>query len=128
MSLWIALFIAAAMIFALSRRLADSGSRRSAEPARPARAGLWRFEADLHCDKGRLRVGQLVHGHEQHLPIKPCEAQGCGCRYVPVAERRRTQRRQAEDRRDTIRFEKNSDRRNQNDRRRDCDLWLGRSV
>ncbi|MEM9300505.1 MAG: hypothetical protein AAGE01_00250 [Pseudomonadota bacterium] len=128
MSLWIAFIITAATIFALSRRLADPGGRRSAEPTRPPRAGLWRFEADLHCERGRRRVGELVHGHERHLPAQPCEAQGCGCRYVPVAERRRTQRRLAADRRDTIRFEKTSDRRNQTDRRRDCDLWLGRSV
>ncbi len=59
------------------------------------------------------------------LPMPGCSIVGCACRYEPVANLRRGERRTDSERRDAVRFEATSDRRSIGADRRDRDAWRG---
>jgi hypothetical protein len=131
------LALAAAMLYRLMRRnaspalanvtMARSNEAPSAAPRRitsPRRAGrpdvsVWVLHACPQCDL----TYDLLNGHRYltaeapSLPGMGCELSSCQCRYEPVRETRRNERREGEDRRDLIRFQSNNERRRHQDRR-----------
>lgn len=61
------------------------------------------------CAAARQLENQRFHkGHAPALPLAECSMKtGCHCRYQPQQDRRLGDRRQGEEKRETIRFEEN---------------------
>jgi hypothetical protein len=141
------LALAAAMLYRLTRANAAPALARvsqarsteasSAAPRRitsPRRAGrpdvsVWVLHACPQCDL----TYDLLNGHRYPtaeapaLPGMGCDLSSCQCRYEPVRDSRRDERREGEDRRDLIRFPSNNERRRHQDRR-ESNGWRHASV
>lgn len=76
------------------------------------------------CSMARQQAGRSFPEDEMpRLPLPGCRARSCNCRFQKIPGRRRGQRREQSDRRETIRFEESGDRR-RGDRRKDsADPW-----
>lgn len=75
------------------------------------------------CDSARKIVGRTFDAASApQLPVPGCNQPDCQCRYERAVNRRRGERR-VHDRRDAIRFEEESDRRKNPDRRRESRAW-----
>lgn len=100
--------------------------RRITSPRRAGRpeVKVWVLHACPQCDL----THSLLHHHryptEQapSLPGMGCDLVACECRYEPVRDTRRGERRRTADRRDLIRFKSGPDRRRHPDRR-ESDGW-----
>ncbi|HKX88116.1 MAG TPA: hypothetical protein VJM13_02820 [Sphingopyxis sp.] len=134
------LALAAIIVFRLTRRTAavavagrsapvptvDTTPRRITSPRRAGRpdVNVWILRACPQCDL----THSLLNGHRYltaeapTLPGMGCQLSSCECRYEPVRDTRRGERREGEDRRDAIRFESKRDRRLHPDRR-ESDGW-----
>lgn len=77
------------------------------------------------CAVARQQAGRSFGSEEQpRLPLPGCRASSCNCRFEIIAGRRREQRREHSDRRDSIRFEQDaSDRRRKDRRKGSVDPW-----
>lgn len=131
---------AVALVWSLRRRptLQPARSpdvRDSDTPAVPARIAnprranrpdvkVWLLRADPGCELTR----EFLHNHRYRtdeavaLPAMGCDLSGCRCRYEPVSDTRRRERRNDDERRNAIRFETRTDRRLHLDRRQN-DVW-----
>ena len=70
------------------------------------------------CEAARHYVGRTLDAATApKLPLPGCGVVECRCRYERVVNLRRSERREAADRRDEIRFETKVDRRTSPDRR-----------
>lgn len=104
----------------------DSVPRRITSPRRAGRAdvSVWVLHACPDCDL----THSLLNGHRYltaeapSLPGMGCNLSTCQCRYEPVRNARRGERREGEDRREMIRFQSNNERRRYPDRR-ESDGW-----
>ena len=141
------LALAAAMLYRLTRRNASpalahvtmsrSNEAPSAAPRRitsPRRAGrpdvsVWILQACPQCDL----THDLLNGHRYltaeapSLPGMGCDLANCECRYQPVRDTRRNERRHGNDRRDLIRFQSTNERRLHPDRR-ESDGWRHANI
>jgi hypothetical protein len=141
---------AVALVWNLRRRLvaqlagpevaARAAGRPAAAPAavvriaNPRRANrpdvkVWVLKADARCEltheflhNRRYRTEEAVA-----LPAVGCNLSGCHCRYEPVSDTRRRDRRHDDERRNAIRFEQRTDRRGHQDRRQN-DVWQHGSL
>ena len=89
---------------------------------------FWGVTIESHC-RASSHLAGLEFSFEQvpPLPVAGCDAANCICRYVGLAERRKTQdRRDGVDRRDSLRM--NADDRRIDRPRRQADLNLWRSY
>jgi hypothetical protein len=78
------------------------------------------------CPQVRPLLGkEFAMADKPRLPIRDCPyPQQCECRFIPLIDRRKEERRSGEDRRDAKRFEKDKpDRRSGNDRRKGGVDW-----
>jgi hypothetical protein len=99
--------------------------------AHPVPAGLERPMATLRvpnpstcCELARGYAGKTFDAvTAPTLPIPGCRNPDCQCRYERAVNRRRGERRVYAERRESIRFEKDSDRRRNPDRRRANHAW-----
>ena len=141
------LALAAAMIYRLTRgssapalvQISETRTNEapSAAPRRitsPRRAGrpdvsVWVLHACPQCEL----THDLLNGHRYltaeapSLPGMGCDLANCDCRYQPVRNSRRGERRHSNDRRDAIRFQSNNERRRHSDRR-ESDGWRHANV
>lgn len=62
------------------------------------------------------------------LPLADCGSETCICHYRPVYESRKIQRRQALDRRESVRFDAGVDRRNAPERRKGEPDWQEKTI
>jgi|GEM_PF-3943174 len=99
--------------------------------AHPVPAGLERPMATLRvpnpsscCELARGYAGRTFDAaNAPILPIPGCRKTDCQCRYERAVNRRRGERRVYAERRESIRFENDSDRRRNPDRRRANQAW-----
>lgn len=77
------------------------------------------------CSQARQQAGKYYPGEERpRLPLPGCRAHACNCRFEAVKDRRRDERRQHEERRETIRFDDGTgDRRRRDRRSQNADPW-----
>jgi hypothetical protein len=86
-------------------------------PAAAAPRHLLRLVADPSCPATRSFAGRVVLASEA-VPLHVVGCRGeCRCHYEAIRERRHDARRTHQDRRDTLRFDRPSERRIANDRR-----------
>lgn len=77
---------------------------------------------------GRLSGRVLRPREAPQLPLADCDAKVCRCLFRHQSEMRQRERRKAEDRRDSLRFDPTkADRRSGDDRRSAINIWKGRS-
>ena len=90
---------------------------------------VWILRASPACELTR----EFLHNRRYRtdeavaLPAVGCNLSDCRCRYEPVSDSRRRERRFTEDRRNAIRFESRSDRRGRQERRNN-DVWQHGSL
>jgi hypothetical protein len=90
---------------------------------------VWTLVASPACELTR----EFMHGRRYRtedavaLPAVGCNLSDCRCRYEPVSDTRRRERRHAANRRNAIRFEAGTDRRAGGDRRQN-DIWQHGSL
>lgn len=76
------------------------------------------------CSVARQQAGRSFGSEEMpRLPLPGCRADSCNCRFETVPGRRRGQRREGQDRRESIRFGEGDDRRKGDRRRSSADPW-----
>lgn len=89
---------------------------------------VWVLHASPTCELTR----DILHGRRYRteeavaLPAVGCNLSDCRCRYEPISDTRRRERRNEDDRRNAIRFETRTDRRDQTNRRQD--IWQHGSL
>lgn len=139
--------VAAALVLSLVRSLplqaagaADGIAGPAAAPAplaritNPRRAqrpdvSVWVLHAAPACELTR----EFLHNRRYRtdeavaLPAVGCNLADCRCRYEPVTDSRRRERRFRDDRRNAIRFESRTDRRTRQERRNN-DVWQHGSL
>ena len=88
---------------------------------------FWGVEmAQPGCEAAReLLDRQFTFDEAPQLPLEGCNSANCTCQFKGLKERRKMARRQQEDRRETLRFDKDRppDRRSRKDRRRG-NVWV----
>ena len=85
---------------------------------------VFRLHASATCELTHWLDGRLFSRQDAiPLPMPGCNRAGCSCRYEVVADRRRGERRHASDRRDALRFEQKTSRRDTGTDRRDRSAW-----
>jgi hypothetical protein len=117
-----------ALIVRRSGRTTGSGVPRTVA-AHPAASGIERPMAILRvpdpaaaCALARDHAGKTFDAlSAPHLPMPACNRSDCQCRYERAINRRRGERRRHPERRETVRFEADGDRRKTPDRRRSND-------
>ncbi len=78
------------------------------------------------CEFARRIAGKTFEPeHAPKLPLAGCGLVACRCRYESVTERRARTRRDADERREMIRFETKDGRRQTTDRRKSNTRWTG---
>ena len=110
---------------------APAAPARIANPRRANRPDVkvWVLKADPSCELTR----EFLHNRRYRtdeavaLPAVGCNLADCRCRYEPVSDTRRRERRHDDDRRNAIRFETRTDRRARPDRRQN-DVWQHGSL
>lgn len=78
------------------------------------------------CEAAHALLGQqFTFDEAPQLPLEDCSSASCTCQFKGLKERRTMVRRQQEDRRSALRFDKNRppDRRSRKDRRRG-NVWI----
>lgn len=77
------------------------------------------------CAPARQQAGSYLPASERpRLPLPGCRAHRCQCRFEAIQGRRREQRRQTAERRESIRFDdKGGDRRKKDRRKGSGDPW-----
>jgi hypothetical protein len=115
-------------------RLAATPSSAPVRISNPRRANrpdvkVWVLKADAQCELTRefLHNRRYATADAVALPAVGCNLSGCRCRYEPVSDTRRRERRHDDERRNAVRFETRSDRRLQQDRRQN-DVWQHGSL
>ena len=90
---------------------------------------VWILRASPACELTR----EFLHNRRYRtdeavaLPAVGCNLADCRCRYEPVSDTRRRERRFSDDRRNAIRFESRTDRRGRQERRNN-DVWQHGSL
>jgi len=121
----------------LRSRLQGRGSSGGSVVAATARPGglaklrenplFWGVEmGQPGCEAAHALLGQQFPFDEApQLPLKNCNSANCTCQFKGLTDRRRMVRRQQEDRRAALRFDKDRppDRRSRKDRRRG-NVWI----
>src|SRR4051812_19593660 len=78
------------------------------------------------CEIARLIVGKTFEpAAAPKLPLAGCGVIECRCRFVSSGDKRSKPRREKDERRDMIRFETKSGRREGSDRRKSNNRWTG---
>ena len=136
------IFVIAGLIWMLRRqgggtvrktRRLRQGSARSGATAKPGGMEklrdnplFWGVEmGQPGCEAAQALLGQQFPFDEvPELPLEGCNSANCTCQFKGLRDRRTWARRQQEDRRTTIRFDKDRpDRRSRKDRRRG-NAWI----
>ena len=119
----------------LRNRLLGRGSQGRATPAtRPGGIEklrnnplFWGVEmGQPGCEAAQALLGQqFTFDEAPQLPLEGCTSANCTCQFKGLKDRRKLVRRQQEDRRATLRFDKDRppDRRSRKDRRRG-NVWI----
>ena len=94
------------------------------------KAKVWVLRACPECTltKSLLDGRRYKTEEAQPLPLIGCRQHDCRCRYEPVMEARRGERREGQERRDEVRFETKRDRRYSNDRRHTNNDWTHNTL
>ena len=79
---------------------------------------VWQLRADPKCGTRRFHGRRYATVDSIALHILGCDIGSCTCCYKPVRDSRAAERREGNDRRDTLRFEMRNDRRVGRNRRR----------
>lgn len=147
------LFIITAAIGVLAYTLLRGASSSPVKPKRPDSAGTpeapartlnptqfrnqagivaWEFlvpNLSTACTYARNNAGVRKDAMDcAVLPLSDCGSETCICHYRPVYESRKVQRRQAVDRRESVRFDAGVDRRGSPERRHSEPDWQEKIV
>lgn len=123
-----AVIVVAFLVWYLRRRSQTATARKIVQQsAKPAADRLIRFRPGPNaCSPARQQAGkQVPAGELPRLPLPGCRAHRCQCRYEESPGRRKEQRRQQHDRRETVRYEPDGggDRRQKDRRSEKSDPW-----
>ena len=114
-------------IFANERATETKKPRAPQRLVNPRNAGVgdvFKLRASPSCELTQWLDGRLFSRQDAiPLPMPGCNRAGCACHYEVVADRRRTDRRTASDRRDALRFEQKTSRRDAGADRRNRSAW-----
>jgi hypothetical protein len=101
-----------------------SAPRRLVNPRNAASGQVFKLHVSPSCELTHWLDGRLFSRQDAiPLPMPGCNRAGCSCHYEVVADRRRKERRIADDRRDALRFEAKTGRRDTGVDRRDRSAW-----